>query len=102
MIDGRTPDEIARDDARSGGFVRFRAMDTSLGRWTRQDPAEFVDGANLFLYQLSAPTVWLDSTGLAADCPPGYESLPDPAYEGPVPNGCGTEDRKFADAPGGV
>jgi RHS repeat-associated protein len=54
-------------DAAGAGLVnfRFREMDTSLGRWTRQDPAGYVDGANLFHALKSDPVSSVDSQGLA-------------------------------------
>ncbi len=92
MIDGRTPDEIARDDARSDGDTRqtrYRAMDTSLGRWTRQDPAGHVDGVNTYQHVRSNPVLYLDPAGKMTRAPSmgigfNYMSLPifgsDPWY----------------------
>ena len=70
MIDGHPHDLIARDDARSPGGAagpaawRFRELDTSLGRWTRQDPAGYVDGGNKYVSHRSAPVSGTDALGL--------------------------------------
>jgi RHS repeat-associated protein len=49
------------------GLVHFRFRDyrPTLGRWTQQDPAGYVDGANLYLALLSNPVHHNDPTGLA-------------------------------------
>jgi RHS repeat-associated protein len=54
-------------DAAGAGLVnfRFRELDTSLGRWTRQDPAGYVDGANLVTYLRASPISGRDPSGLA-------------------------------------
>ena len=48
------------------GLVDFRNrhLDTSLGRWERQDPAGYVDGGNLYQLTLSHPVQATDPTGL--------------------------------------
>src|SRR5690606_33652715 len=48
------------------GLVDFRNrhLDTSLGRWTRQDPLGFVDGINTYLYVGANPLSAVDSSGL--------------------------------------
>jgi RHS repeat-associated protein len=52
----------------TAGLVHFRFRDlyTSLGRWTRQDPTGYVDGANLFLAYTGSPVVYIDSQGLCS------------------------------------
>ncbi len=57
------------------GLVDFRNrfLDTSLGRWTRQDPLGYVDGSNLFYSVSESPVDAVDPFGLhtcdaAADC----------------------------------
>ncbi len=66
MIDGRPTEEIARDDRRTPNdcATRYRAMDTSLGRWTRQDPAGYVDGNNRYLANTGNPLIYTDPAGL--------------------------------------
>ena len=69
MIDARTPAQIARDDARTnddGRACRYRALDTSLGRWTRQDPAGFVDGGSTYQNLVTSPNNLNDPYGLEA------------------------------------
>jgi RHS repeat-associated protein len=44
--------------------VRHRVLDSTLGRWTRRDPAGYVDGGSLLRYSLANPVVWSDATGL--------------------------------------
>jgi RHS repeat-associated protein len=44
--------------------VRYRVLHSGLGRWTRRDPAGYVDGSSLFEYVASLPTVNRDSLGL--------------------------------------
>ena len=53
------------------GLVDFRNrhLDTSLGRWERQDPAGYVDGANLFVAYTSAPLNYVDANGFSATSP---------------------------------
>ena len=43
---------------------RARAYDPATGRFVQRDPAGYVDGMSLYEYTASAPTSWLDSTGL--------------------------------------
>ena len=43
---------------------RFRWLDTSLGRWTRQDPAGYSDSKNLYLAFNSSPVAMIDPAGL--------------------------------------
>jgi RHS repeat-associated protein len=47
------------------GLVDFRNrfLDTSLGRWTRQDPMGYVDGMSQYQYQRCKPTSALDPAG---------------------------------------
>ena len=65
----------------AGSLVHFRNRDhnTSFGRWMRQDPAGYVDGANLFLSHLSNTVTFLDPTGLKIATPmfdPGADIHP--------------------------
>jgi RHS repeat-associated protein len=50
----------------AAGLVSFdhRDFDTSLGRWTRQDPAGFVDGLNTYHGYRGGPVSGVDPTGL--------------------------------------
>lgn len=54
------------------GLVHFgapgRDYSTTLGRWVQQDPAGYVDGANLYQFLTSAPVSLTDPTGLAPQC----------------------------------
>jgi len=43
---------------------RARAYDPGNGRFLERDPAEYVDGANLYAYVLSSPASMSDPTGL--------------------------------------
>lgn len=91
MIDGRTPNEIARDDGRAGGVIRYRAMDTSLGRWTRTDPLGYADGLNAFQAVRSSPVNLLDPLGLQSTGPTSqpHPQLPQPIL---IPMGEATAD----------
>jgi RHS repeat-associated protein len=42
----------------------YRGYDPALGRWISQDPAGFVDGANLYEYVRNAPLRFIDQSGL--------------------------------------
>ena len=54
-----------RLDGGSGLYeFRNRSYSPTLGRWNRQDPAGYVDGAQLYQYLLSAPQSSTDSYGL--------------------------------------
>lgn len=44
--------------------VRNRALEPILGRWGSRDPAGLIDGANLYQYVGSSPTVRIDPFGL--------------------------------------
>ena len=48
------------------GLVDFRNrhLDTSLGRWERQDPMGYVDGASMYGFVTSNPTTLIDPAGL--------------------------------------
>ena len=77
MIHDRTIEQIARDDATApaGHAGRWRGMDPSLGRWTRQDPAGYIDGGNLYLAFGDSPIRYVDPFGLekedcGEDCDP--------------------------------
>ena len=50
------------------GLVDFRNrhLDTSLGRWERQDPMGYVDGPNAYINRNSSPVTHLDPRGLQA------------------------------------
>ncbi len=43
--------------------VRHRVLNSNLGRWTRRDHLGFVDGANLYQYGRSNPSVVVDPDG---------------------------------------
>lgn len=56
----------------------FRSLDSSVGRWTRQDPAGMVEGPNLFSYVRNRPTTRVDPLGLCTcedECPSGSWEL---------------------------
>jgi RHS repeat-associated protein len=44
--------------------VRHRVLESKLGRWTKRDPAGYVDGASLLAYSASAPMRMSDPIGL--------------------------------------
>ena len=46
---------------------RFRWLDTSLGRWEKQDPAGYVDGANTIAAARSSPITMRDPSGLDSE-----------------------------------
>jgi RHS repeat-associated protein len=43
--------------------VRHRVLDSLLGRWTRRDPAGYVDGTHLMVFGRSNSIRWMDPTG---------------------------------------
>jgi hypothetical protein len=49
--------------------VRHRVYLADLGRWTRRDPAGYVDGMNVYAYVGAMPVVKVDPMGLV-DCRP--------------------------------
>jgi RHS repeat-associated protein len=54
-----------RYDAASGLYsFRHREYSTELGRWARQDPAGYVDGASLYQAYVSSPVTMVDADGL--------------------------------------
>ncbi len=50
--------------------VRNRVLNSDIGRWNRRDPADYVDGANLFAYAQSQPNLLRDPSGLACSAGP--------------------------------
>lgn len=44
--------------------VRYRMLDSELGKWTRRDPAEYVDGPNVYGYATDGPVNATDPSGL--------------------------------------
>lgn len=77
MIHGRTLDQIACDDANAPAAHagRYRQMDTSLGRWTRQDPIGYWDGGSVYQSLKSNPLNFTDPLGLLSLAPPSWESV---------------------------
>ena len=64
----------------AAGLVSFRNrdLDPSLGRWTRQDPAGYVDGGSLYTSFRESPLVWLDPNGqkcTGQTCSPGGDNV---------------------------
>jgi len=59
------------------GLLAFgmRYYDPSLGRWTTPDPADFIDGTNLYAYVHNNPLLYVDQYGLFGESI--FESLPD-------------------------
>ena len=52
-------------DAESGlHYNYFRTFDPENGRYLESDPAEFVDGTNIFSYALNSPQRYIDPLGL--------------------------------------
>ena len=52
------------DPATSQYHVRHRVYVPTMGRWTRRDPLEYVDGMSLYEYSRSQPRAYSDSSGL--------------------------------------
>jgi RHS repeat-associated protein len=48
--------------------VRHRVLHNGLGRWTRRDPAGYVDGMNIYQYVQSTPLGTTDPSGLYKYC----------------------------------
>jgi uncharacterized protein RhaS with RHS repeats len=42
------------------------SFDPSIGRWMQEDPDTYIDGPNMYQYELSDPVDLADPTGLAA------------------------------------
>jgi RHS repeat-associated protein len=56
-----------RFDSETGLYhVRHRYLHPTLGRWTTQDPAGYVDGLSLYEYCRSGPVYLSDTSGLAS------------------------------------
>jgi RHS repeat-associated protein len=55
-----------------------REYSSSLGRWTEQDPASYINGANLYQFGLSAPVLYADPSGETADPATQPTTLPAP------------------------
>ena len=54
-----------RFDGNSGNLhARNRDLDVSLGRWTQNDPAGYIDGQNLYSFVHESPLEGVDPTGL--------------------------------------
>ncbi len=56
---------LQQDEETGLYYALNRYYDPTLGRFLREDPAEDVDGPNLFLYTRSNPQRWQDPEGLA-------------------------------------
>jgi len=69
--------------------VRNRVLHFGLGRWTRRDPAGYVDGMSLPEYIGSQPVRTIDPTGLCrlcfADDGDPWDNVPSPRPEEPCP-----------------
>ena len=68
------------------GLYRFGARDYSpvLGRWMEQDPAGYVDGANLYQMERGGTEMSVDPLGLNSDTSLGPQKHP--SYPGPAPD----------------
>jgi RHS repeat-associated protein len=82
------------------GLVDFRNrfLDTSLGRWTRQDPLGYVDGMSLYNSYRNAPVRFLDPAGLKLEQVVGgiWEVGPYDAWSGAYGN-LASKAHEFAD-----
>jgi RHS repeat-associated protein len=60
---------VFNTEVATGGLytVRHRHYMPDIGRWLERDPAGFVDGANLYEYGMSSPSVRNDPMGLWSD-----------------------------------
>jgi RHS repeat-associated protein len=74
-----------RDTALPLEHVRHRVYRSDLGRWTRRDPAGYVDGGSLYGYVASRPLVGMDPMGLCSGlgCGGGRTISP-PTHSAPV------------------
>ncbi len=66
---GYDNDGVLGDGANPGSNTRFwhvrhRVLDSTIGRWTRRDPAGYVDGANLMPYAANHAIQATDPSGL--------------------------------------
>jgi RHS repeat-associated protein len=55
-------------------YYRWRVMDPNVGRFTSEDPLQFIDGVNTYIYVQNLPTTLIDATGrsiIFTDRPPG-------------------------------
>jgi len=67
--------------------VRYRVLHFGLGRWTRRDPAGYVDGANAIAYVHSSPVSLRDPDGLCPrECPDSCARRT--GYSPSTPDGC--------------
>jgi len=55
--------------------VRYRVLHFGLGRWTRRDPAGYVDGMSLVVYANAEPVGSVDPSGLTAVATCDYATL---------------------------
>src|SRR5262249_36958829 len=74
-----------RDEETGLSYHKARYYAPWLGRWTAVDPAEMVDGPNLYIYSRNNPIIFHDPTGTDTWCAdlipgPGQGSslIPDP------------------------
>jgi RHS repeat-associated protein len=80
-----------RYDAGTGLYAfLYRTYSPGLGRWLQRDPAEYVDGVNLFQYVRCRPTRWTDPFGLACCQFPGGSGTD--SLQGICPNDSGQQD----------
>ncbi len=52
------------DPAISADHVRHRVYRPEVGRWTRRDPLEYIDGNQMYAYTASLPVIETDPSGL--------------------------------------
>ncbi len=82
------------DDALAASYrlyhVRHRVLNADLGRWTRRDPLEYIDGANVYSYLQSNAIIGTDPQGMYY-MPPFIDPGPgggDDDDEPPLPQEC--------------
>jgi len=68
-------------------LATYRAYNPTIGRWTNRDPAEFLDGSNMYVYAQNSPANRNDHLGLRSE--PGTNCLGGACgtgkWEGPDP-----------------
>lgn len=63
---GYESDATADADGSRFWHVRHRVLDSTLGRWTRRDPAGYVDGMNSYRLGRGQPVTRIDANGLCS------------------------------------
>ena len=67
---GRRRDALDTSGAFKIYYYRARYYDAETGRFLQRDPAQYVDGLNLYFYALNNPIGFVDAMGLSSYCGP--------------------------------